>query len=151
MENWRKIKNASNIYFEAAHVLFENFDNGMKNNIEIEKSLIIPQVVLQIFSCELSLKALLLRENIVYTNTHDLKSLFNKLPIQYKNNIKISVVNDMRLKFKETCDFENELENISNMFIKLQYYFEDENNKEITVGFIDAFSSTLKREVGDYE
>ena len=100
MENWRKIKNASNIYFEAAHVLFENFDNGMKNNIEIEKSLIIPQVVLQIFSCELSLKALLLRENIVYTNTHDLKSLFNKLPIQYKNNIKISVVNDMRLKFK---------------------------------------------------
>lgn len=32
MENWRKIKNASNIYFEAAHVLFENFDNGMKNN-----------------------------------------------------------------------------------------------------------------------
>ena len=37
------------------------------------------------------------------------------------------------------------------MFIKLRYYFEDENNKEITVGFIDAFSSTLKREVGDYE
>lgn len=119
--------------------------------MKLKKSLIIPQVVLQIFSCELSLKALLLRENIVYTNTHDLKSLFNKLPIQYKNNIKISVVNDMRLKFKETCDFENELENISNMFIKLRYYFEDENNKEITVGFIDAFSSTLKREVGDYE
>lgn len=78
---------------------------------------------MHIFSCEIGLKALLLKEDISYGKTHKLNDLFELLPEQMKENIR----NLTKEKFKivpHGCNFDDQLSQISNMFIELRYHFE---------------------------
>ena len=87
-EKWEKAANTSNIFSYASNILLDYVKQGIENNIEENKSLIIPQAVLHIFSCEIGLKALLLKEDISYGKTHKLNDLFELLPEQMKENIR---------------------------------------------------------------
>ena len=76
-EKWEKAANTSNIFSYASNILLDYVKQGIENNIEENKSLIIPQAVLHIFSCEIGLKALLLKEDISYGKTHKLNDLLD--------------------------------------------------------------------------
>ena len=76
-EKWEKAANTSNIFSYASNILLDYVKQGIENNIEENKSLIIPQAVLHIFSCEIGLKALLLKEDISYGKTHKLMIYLN--------------------------------------------------------------------------
>ena len=49
-EKWEKAANTSNIFSYASNILLDYVKQGIENNIEENKSLIIPQAVLHIFS-----------------------------------------------------------------------------------------------------
>lgn len=49
------------------------------------------------------------------------------------------------------CNFDDQLSQISNMFIELRYHFEAEASKEIIVGFIVAFNSSILHFTGSYK
>lgn len=88
-EKWEKAANTSNIFSYASNILLDYVKQGIENNIEENKSLIIPQAVLHIFSCEIGLKALLLKEDISYGKTHKLNDLFvQHLGLNIENNRK---------------------------------------------------------------
>ena len=127
-EKWEKAANTSNIFSYASNILLDYVKQGIENNIEENKSLIIPQAVLHIFSCEIGLKALLLKEDISYGKTHKFK-----------------------IEFHMDCNFDDQLSQISNMFIELRYHFEAEASKEIIVGFIVAFNSSILHFTGSYK
>ena len=141
--NWKKAKNAAFIFSEAAKNLFTQFNHGMEYKIEEERSLIIPFAVLQIFSCELGLKSLLLKQEISFGHIHDLNELFGLLPEETKTNIKC--------KFTDDCDFDMELINISNMFINLRYYFEKTEDQNIPYDFINILNKSILDLLGYYE
>lgn len=150
MEEWEKIKNASAIFNHASCILFQYFNHGMKENIEVEKSLIIPQVVLEVFSCELGLKSLLMKEEISYNRIHKLYDLFKTLPAELQVNIQSLTETSCEKQGLFDSDFESNLMQISNMFIELRYYFE-ENEKNISPIFIESFHDAIKHFIGDYE
>ena len=149
-QEWRKIKNAANIFGNAANILKNYTSHGISNNIEIEKSLAIPEIVLKIFSCELGLKSLLSKNGITYDKIHELTDLFKLLPIQIQENIRTSTKSIYNNDFQEECDFDSELLKISKMFIEIRYYFEGEQ-REIIVGFIDIFNFCILHSIGSYE
>ena len=106
---------------------------------------------MHIFSCEIGLKALLLKEDISYGKTHKLNDLFELLPEQMKENIRNLTKEKFKIEFHMDCNFDDQLSQISNMFIELRYHFEAEASKEIIVGFIVAFNSSILHFTGSYK
>lgn len=150
-EKWEKAANTSNIFSYASNILLDYVKQGIENNIEENKSLIISQAVLHIFSCEIGLKALLLKEDISYGKTHKLNDLFELLSEQMKENIRNLTKEKFKIEFHMDCNFDDQLSQISNMFIELRYHFEAEASKEIIVGFIVAFNSSILHFTGSYK
>ena len=140
-----------NIFSYASNILLDYVKQGIENNIEENKSLIISQAVLHIFSCEIGLKALLLKEDISYGKTHKLNDLFELLPEQMKENIRNLTKEKFKIEFHMDCNFDDQLSQISNMFIELRYHFEAEASKEIIVGFIVAFNSSILHFTGSHK
>ena len=56
-----------------------------------------------------------------------------------------------KIEFHMDCNFDDQLSQISNMFIELRYHFEAEASKEIIVGFIVAFNSSILHFTGSYK
>lgn len=116
-EKWEKAANTSNIFSYASNILLDYVKQGIENNIEENKSLIIPQAVLHIFSCEIGLKALLLKEDISYGKTHKLNDLFELLPEQMKENIRNLTKEKFKIEFHMDCNFDDQLSECVKLFL----------------------------------
>lgn len=105
-------------------------------------------IVNSAFSCEVFLKLLLRLEGIDYKKSHKLKDLFEKLPEEIQADIKS--------RTKEKCGYwlnvwgKEVLTQISNVFEKVRYIYENEWNKsssiQIDMGYLGAFRESLKEE-----
>ncbi len=119
------------IFKYLAPVLLKQHDKDLRGSI-------ISSVVLYALSCEISLKALLLKTNAQIPHSHDLKSLFENLPVVNQESIKSKMVD-----FAE--NFNILLERNKKAFIEWRYFYEG-NHKEVDITFLRKLSLTLGEE-----
>ena len=119
------------IFKYFAPILLKQHDKDLRGSI-------ISSVVLYALSCEISLKALLLKTNAQIPHSHDLKSLFENLPVVNQESIKSKMVD-----FAE--NFNILLERNKKAFIEWRYFYEG-NHKEVDITFLRKLSLTLGEE-----
>lgn len=97
-KNTDKVKLAVNSY-ELANLYFVAASLLINNSLEL-----MPVILSNVsFSCELYLKALLFACEIDFGNTHGLKNLFDKLPLNIKEYISRNIDIDNREREFELC------------------------------------------------
>ncbi len=97
------------------------------------------------------IKGSIAKRRYILWKTHKLNDLFELLPEQMKENIRNLTKEKFKIEFHMDCNFDDQLSQISNMFIELRYHFEAEASKEIIVGFIVAFNSSILHFTGSYK
>ena len=88
-----------------------------------ESLLYIPKLVNGAFSAELMIKAILVEQDIPYNNEHNLKILFEKLPMEIQKRVWHFLIQ----KASEYADVEkrdNELLLMSDAFVQWRYCYE---------------------------
>lgn len=121
-------------FYNAYHVLQQvTFDSD-------ELLLMVPRIVYGTFSVELTLKAILTEQGIPYDNEHNLKILFDKLPL----NIQKRIWDYLATKAPEYSDVakcETELLIMSEAFVQWRYYYEDTISPSVDGRFLSAFAN----------
>lgn len=105
-------------------------------------SLAGPMVVSLALSIELTLKSLLKYQKVKFNNTHKIKDLFHLLDNRSQQSIRAGVESRYDSEFVKELNFENELENHNNIFVKLRYGHEKESIS-INIIFLEKFSDVL--------
>lgn len=90
--------------------------------------------------CELAIKYLTIKNGKKFSHTHNLKGLYHKLKISQKDIIKKNTMKNCRFISEE--DFENELNDSSENFKTLRYFFEG-NNHQLNDVFLKGFKDSL--------
>ena len=120
-------------FSEAANLLFEK-DHQQK--FDIYPRYYNPAIVCLSLSCEVYIKTLLMYYNVSLPKIHTLDKLFNKLPKDLKEKIKI--VSDIDEIF---------IERFSRTFVTRRYFYE--NNESITylnIGNLKILRDVLREE-----
>lgn len=89
---------------------------------------------------ELALKYLILESNKKFKNIHRLNILFETLDENQKQEIKTETIKNCG--FISFGDFDTELEDSSENFVKLRYFFE-KNRHDLNVTFLKGFKKAL--------
>lgn len=107
-----------------------------------ELLLYIPKLVNGAFSAELIIKAILVEQDIPYNNEHNLKILFEKLPVEIQKR----VWRFLAQKASEYADVEkreNELLLMSDAFVQWRYCYEGNLAPAFDIRFLSAFTNAL--------
>jgi len=107
-----------------------------------EMLLLIPRIVNGAFSIELTLKAILTELGITYAKEHNLKVLFEKLPLSIQDQI-WNCISEKNPFFTDKSECEDELLLISNAFVQWRYSFEGSKLPAINVSFISVFANAV--------
>ena len=105
--------------FYNAYIALEQVGNSCDDEVLFS----VPQKVNGAFSVELTLKAILVKNNIKYGKEHNLYILFDLLPESFKDEL----LSNFFRKAPEYCDAEkffDELILVSNAFVDWRYFFE---------------------------
>lgn len=98
----------------------------------------IPAITLKAFTCELALKAMVVKNGLSYGSVHELDKLYKNISNENKNKIVNAVVTEMKKNNANygQSDFEKDLKKHSRLFIDWRYFFE----KSVTANlpFINA-------------
>lgn len=124
-------------FYNAYHVLQQvTFDSD-------ELLLVAPKFVYGSFAVELTIKAILVEQDIPYNNEHNLKLLFDMLPL----NIQERVWSYLSTKFPEYSDIDKcqtELLIMSEAFVQWRYYYESNSAAPSFDGrFLAAFANAM--------
>ena len=121
--------------FYNAYIMFDQIKNE-----EDPLLLSVPALVNGAFAVELTLKAILTKQKIEYKNEHNLKVLFDKLPL----DIQKELWDFLEKKKPEYADYkkrETELIIMSDAFVKWRYCFEGEGAPAFDTSFLSAFAN----------
>ncbi len=121
------LKNANEFYYLALKA--KNNSNGEMDTLYLLGNFSIAYTVNLVFSSELYLKYLLLKNNIEYETEHSLVHLFQKLP------------NDIE-SYDELFKLSDELTEIDNYFNLMRYSFEKEIYR-INITAVEHVSNVL--------
>jgi hypothetical protein len=117
---------AAGYYFTARHAwgimskeALGNKDANGRNEYTVEMAHASPALINIAFSCELAFKSLLSESDRVHI--HKLRDLYNKLDIEYQQEIKGRVIGEMN--FTDT-DFYAKLDECNNNFVDWRYFYE---------------------------
>lgn len=102
--------------------------------------LFIPEIVNGALSVELTLKAILVEQNIPYGHEHNLKVLFDKLPEEIQNKVWFYIARK-NPAYSDTVKCENELLLMSEAFVQWRYYFEKQLATSFDSNFLFAFAN----------
>ena len=102
--------------------------------------LFVPRLVNGAFSVELVIKAILTEQNISYDKVHNLKILFDKLPLDIQNKIWESLA-EKAPEYSDAEKRETELLLISEAFEQCRYCFEGNITAAFDVRFLSAFAN----------
>ena len=97
--------------------------------------------------CKLALKYITVKNGKNFSFTHNLRGLYDKLEISQKDLIKKNTMKKCRFISEE--DFENELNDSSENFKTLRYFFEG-NNHQLNNIFLKGFKDALVELVESY-
>ena len=105
-----------------------------------ELLLFVPKLVNGAFSAELAIKAILTEQNIAYDRVHNLKILFDKLPLDIQNKI-WDLLAEKAPEYSDVAKRETELLLISEVFEQYRYCFESDITAAFDVRFLSAFAN----------
>ncbi len=101
---------------------------------------LVPMLVNGAFSVELTLKAILTKQGIEYKNEHNLKVLFDKLPLNIQNEL-WDYLEKKKPEYADTQKRETELIIMSDAFVKWRYCFEGKSAPSFDINFLSAFAN----------
>ncbi|MDP2686401.1 MAG: HEPN domain-containing protein [Aequorivita sp.] len=156
--------NTNEVSYEI-HLQAKRFEDSaellFKTGINNPKSYFIPAWVLAAFSLELHLKSILQFEKGEIIRTHSIKDIFKNLSNEsqmiIKENFKIDIILNPPLNLKEIelhsgikipNDFDENLNEISSLFVDFRYIFEFEN-KEKSFMYIDNLRRVITARVSE--
>ena len=149
-ENENNLLRAANLYAFAAKVLevvsyIPQIKLSQENDIQL-KSLLIPAMVLEVFSCELYLKEITKREGKSYKMIHNLQDLFLALEEETRKKIRNNVVRSMQVLQKDytETEFDNNLESNKDNFIKWRYL---EESLYADIHFVSELLKALQQHI----
>lgn len=123
MNKGMQIKNAAT-WNHNAHNLFSEVVNKSQNNEDV-LMMIIPDVIICAFTCELYLKAILCKENIKFEHIHRLNELFYLLDEDTQKFIEEDTLRGLQYYApNENYNFKESLEKNGNAFIEMRYFYE---------------------------
>lgn len=102
--------------------------------------LFVPRLVNGAFSVELVIKAILTEKNISYDKVHNLKILFDKLPLDIQNKI-WECLAEKAPEYSDAAKRETELLLISEAFEQCRYCFKGNITAAFDVRFLSAFAN----------
>lgn len=102
--------------------------------------LFIPKLVNGAFSAELAIKTILVEQNIPYNKEHNLKILFDKLPLDIQHRI-WEYLSKKAPEYSDVAKRETELLLISEAFVQCRYCFEGNLTAAFDVRFLSAFAN----------
>lgn len=125
MDEVNRVNRANGFYIQGARFaqcaercMGDKNDDGSIQIIGGKNSILSsPLLVNSAFACEMYMKSLLILNNIPYQKSHGLKSLFDLLPKQYQDFLRIE-------KYSRK-EFDKELDEHSDDFVKWRYYVEN--------------------------
>lgn len=121
--------------FYNAYIMLEQIKNE-----EDPLLLYVPMLVNGAFAVELILKAILTKQKIEYKNEHNLKVLFDKLPLDIQKEL-WDFLEKKKPEYADHKKRETELIIMSDAFVKWRYCFEDKNAPAFDSSFLSAFAN----------
>ena len=109
-----------------------------------ELLLLVPKLVNGAFSVELIIKAILVEQDIVYNNEHNLKILFEKLPLDIQNEI-WGYLEEKAPEYSDETKRTNELLLMSDAFVQWRYCYEGKSAPAFDARFLSAFANAAIR------
>lgn len=106
--------------------------------------LFVPKLVNGAFSVELIIKAILVEQSIPYNNEHNLKILFEKLPLDIQNKI-WGYLEEKAPEYSDETKRTNELLLMSDAFVQWRYCYEGKNVPAFDTRFLWAFANAAIR------
>lgn len=136
-----KILVEAEAFYRIGIQAFKEMEEAVTQNGELlQKVSLFPAIVNTAFACELYMKNLLHeREGIVIE--HHLDTLFEKLDETVKRVIKETIVSNKKGYTDEI--FNENLKNISNVFVDWRYYYESNKAKPVNLEFLKIFAHAL--------
>lgn len=131
---YRNMFNTATSFLEAAESLF-NKENSFVDGLHT------PAIVNYAFASEVYLKLLLLKEKSNNKKTHKLFDLYKQLSEGLQKEIAFRIFNSGI--WIGDCWGRNELENISNTFVKWRYCYE-ESTLHINTGYLQTLCIVLR-------
>ncbi|WP_162052151.1 hypothetical protein [Pontibacter pamirensis] len=102
----------------------------------------IPAIVVLSLAIEQALKVLIKQENEVPKHVHELKILFNQLPLFLQDEIKAFVTTDLTITEEA---FEDHLLENNNAFVNWRYFYEKQDTGSLS--FLKSFFDSLKTKI----
>ena len=136
------MKNSFLVYqaksFYNAYIALEQ----LKTDDEI--LLLVPKLVNGAFSVELIIKAILVEQDISYNNEHNLKILFEKLPLDIQNKI-WGYLEEKAPEYSDETKRTYELLLMSDAFVQWRYCYEGKSAPAFDARFLSAFANAAIR------
>lgn len=104
----------------------------------------IPSLILMSFTIELTLKLLIKQETNKEFRGHDLKKLFEALPIEFKDEIISQTMLDLNIDLE---NFNEKLKDNNTVFIDLRYSYESLVPNSTSTSFLLVFYKRLKEKI----
>ena len=123
--------------FYNAYIALEQLSRA---DAELERLYFIPRIVNGAFSIELTLKAILAKNQIEYGKEHNLYLLFQMLPESFKQEIVASLIKNAP-EYSDSQKRLDELILLSNAFVDWRYAFEGKPTPAVDFRFLFIFAN----------
>lgn len=141
MKRGMQIKNTATWNHSAHNLLSKMVDKSQDN--EDVLMMIIPDIIICAFTCELYLKAMLCKKNIKFEHIHRLNDLFYLLDKDTQRFIEEETLRGLQHYFpNENYNFNDSIEKNGNAFIETRYFYE--NGLSIDYQFLRVFVIVLE-------
>jgi len=128
-------------YKATYDILKETIDTYHPQQID----LLTPMITSIIFSCELFMKLLIIHYDIDLENSHNLNSLFDKLP----EDLQIDIEKNFNENILDKKYFRKTLKSNSTAYTYFRYYFSFKDSKSIHLKFFETFNDILYKKCKD--
>ena len=143
-KSYEEIRNGAHIFKNATYFLDSigniglNLPEGHTNKMALSQ-MMIPTIVFKAFTCELTLKALVAKNQQSVDIGHKLNVLYQKIDKTIQQEISTSVIAAMQTSNPaySDADFLEDLDKIAKVFIDWRYYYE--NSQSLNYAFFDSF------------
>ena len=136
-----QIKNAA-AFNHSAHNLLSTTVQQHQSDENI-LMMMIPDIIICAFTCELYLKSILYKEQISFERVHNLDELFYLLKKETQDFIEEETINGLRhYAPNRKYDFKISLKDNGNAFVQTRYFYE--KNLSIDYLFLNVFVKVLE-------
>lgn len=148
-KTYEEIKTGANTFASATIILETVGQAGLQQasndvGLKLLAQTMIPAITLKAFTCELALKAMVVKNELTYGSIHELDQLYEKISEDDKKKVSDFVVFEMKKKDASygQSDFEKDLKEYAKLFVDWRYFFE--KNVKADLSFVTALFNAVR-------